>query len=371
MRKKVLKSNRLVFLFIIVITLFVFYYLPSSTPQIEEHVSVKLARHDWFNLHHGRRAGARKSRPDPYKAELLHILASNSLGSSFISDRALVKDPDEDFTTCNSTKSDVKCTMSACFDLSKCDDKKFRVFVYNQTEEAALKELPMSVIYSNILSIIRRDARLTNNPSEACIFILSIDTLDRDKLSSNFVRDLNAIVKNLTHWNNGENHVIFNMYSGSWPSYIENLEFDIGKAVLAKTSFSTKSYRRGFDISFPLFHVNLPHNSSFLPERDPQLALFGRKKYFLTFKGKRYLHGIGSETRDSLYHFNNKRDVFLLTTCKHGINWEEKKDERCDLDNELYEKFDYNDMLYNSTFCLVPRGRRLATYRFLESLKAG
>jgi glucuronyl/N-acetylglucosaminyl transferase EXT1 len=259
--------------------------------------------------------------------------------------------------------------MSSCFNFSKCNEENMRIFVYNQTDTQ--NSLPVSIIYSNILDVLRKQASLTNNPDEACLFVLSIDTLDRDKLSPNFIKDLNSIVKNLTHWNNGENHVIFNMYSGSWPNYIENLEFDTGKAILAKTSLSIKSYRRGFDVSFPLFHVNLPRTNSLVPEQDPNLALFSRKKYFLTFKGKRYLHGIGSETRDSLHHFNNQRDVFLQTTCKHGINWEEIKDERCDLDNELYEKLDYNDMLYNSTFCLVPRGRRLATYRFLESLKAG
>lgn len=174
------------------------------------------------------------------------------------------------------------CTMKTCFNFTKCLDKKnFSIYIYKEHVE---KKKIISTIYQNILDILNTSIYITQNPHEACLFILQLDTLDRDKLSSNFVKNMDKLVQTLPHWNNGENHLIFNLYSGSWPNYAETLEMNTSKAILVKASFSAKTYRPGFDISFPLFHADLPFNNSNVTSAIDQNRFTTSKKYFLTFK---------------------------------------------------------------------------------------
>ena len=57
--------------------------------------------------------------------------------------------------------------------------------------------------------------------------------------------DLNERIQSLPEWNGGENFLIYNLYSGTWPEYLEELYFDIGKAMLAKASISQLNFRQG------------------------------------------------------------------------------------------------------------------------------
>uniref|UniRef100_A0A8C3MKE9 Exostosin like glycosyltransferase 1 n=1 Tax=Geospiza parvula TaxID=87175 RepID=A0A8C3MKE9_GEOPR len=256
-----------------------------------------------------------------------------------------------------------RCRMETCFDLSRCERNGFKVFTYPQE-----RGQPVSETYSKILSSIERSRYHTARPEEACLFILSMDTLDRDRLSEHYVRDLEGKIHSSPLWNGGRNHLIFNLYSGTWPSYGGELGFDPGHAILARASSDSRSFRPGFDVSIPLFPREHPqrggdrgwlHGDSLPP----------KKKFLLVFKGKRYLTGIGSGTRNALHHIHNGKDIISLTTCKHGKDWEKHKDTRCDKDNVDYERFDYQELLHNSTFCIVPRGRRLGSFRFLEALQ--
>jgi len=121
------------------------------------------------------------------------------------------------------------CTMASCFDFSLCEGRPFRLYVY-PLEEA----VPPSSSYMKILAALRESRYYTADPSLACLFVLALDTLDRDPLSQDFVRNMPARLERLPTWRQGQNHLVFNLYSGTWPDYAEDLSFDIGKAILAK-----------------------------------------------------------------------------------------------------------------------------------------
>lgn len=262
-----------------------------------------------------------------------------------------------------------QCTMETCFDFSRCRGPQgFKVYVYPSQQNAQI-----SPLYNQVLTVIRNSPYFTSDPEEACLFVPSMDTLDRDKHSKEFVSDLRPH-SSLPHWNGGRNHLLFVQFSGTWPDYSQQLDFSTGQALLARASFNTNVFRRGFDISIPLMHKEHPgmsakHTGVLSRENSPGF-LPVKRKYLLVFKGKRYLYGEGSRIRSSLHHLHNQEDIVMLTTCKHNQDWVKYTDSRCDLDNALYDRYSYEDLMNNSSFCLIPRGRRLGSFRFLEALQA-
>ncbi len=230
-----------------------------------------------------------------------------------------------------------QCTMGTCFDFSRCGGRHgFKVYVYPEEAEGQMSELFHEILYT-----IKSSPYITMDPEEACLFIPSFDTLDRDEHSSDFVKNLPPLAS-LPYWNGGRNHLIFVQYSGTWPDYSELLDFPTGQAILARASMNIRVYRSGFDISLPLMHKEHPgdsgRHSGILSLVSKPGFMPARRKYLLVFKGKRYLYGQGSRIRSSLYHLHNGRDIILLTTCKHNQDWIKYTDDRCDMDNVLYDR---------------------------------
>uniref|UniRef100_A0A3Q2D6X4 Exostosin-1c-like n=1 Tax=Cyprinodon variegatus TaxID=28743 RepID=A0A3Q2D6X4_CYPVA len=244
---------------------------------------------------------------------------------------------------------DSRCRMETCFDFSRCRRRGregFRVYIYPSEKGERVSES-----YRKILASISESRYYTSDPREACLFVLGIDTLDRDQLSGQFVPNMDERIRSYPSWNDGRNHLIFNLYSGTWPNYTEDLGFNVGQAILAKASLNTEYFRPGFDVSIPLFSKDHPQKGGgrgwLLRNTTPP-----RRKYLLMFKGKRYLTGIGSDTRNALHHIHNGKDIVSMTTCRHGKDWEKHKDARCDHDNLEYESYEYAHLSHR------PQGRR-------------
>ena len=207
------------------------------------------------------------------------------------------------------------CRMSNCFDFSLCDGEFKITIVEPQTNLTKPSD-----IYEKVLSSILESPFYTDKIEDACVKILALDTIDRDPLSTaRFVENLNEKIQEMgSLWNNGQNYLIFNLYSGTWPEYLEELYFDTGKAMLAKASIAHSNFRQGFDISLPLWPISHPTKGKHVASHT--IAKWSpMSKYLVSFKGKRYLHGIGSEVRNALHHIHDGTNSIMLTTCRHGL----------------------------------------------------
>lgn len=274
-----------------------------------------------------------------------------------------------------------QCRLSNCFDMERCKPgQKMGIHIYPQASEVS----SISFTYQKILNVIQSSSYYEPDASKACIFISSNDYLDRDTLSPDFQKNLPVLPPS----NNGKNHIFFNLYSGTWPDYQEMdfAGYNPGYSIIFKASSSYQYYRPDFDISLPLFSRNHPEKGSTYFYNDGEAEnpisneitikkmenkVPSERSNLMVFKGKRYTLGIGSETRNMLHHLHNDRDILIFTTCKHGKRWKDIKDERCSQEIINYDKYDYQALLANSTFCLIPRGRRLGSFRFLEALSVG
>lgn len=220
------------------------------------------------------------SEPLPSFGQSLH---NHSLLEWELSQLADPEDSPEDVQR----KRPKNCRMETCFDFSRCQ-KDFRVYVYPEEPLNSLGSTPpLSPNYRKIIAAIKESRYYTPEPDRACLFVLGIDTLDRDSLSDYYVRNVPTRLQRLPHWNNGRNHLIFNLYSGTWPDYVEeSLGFDAGEAILVKASMSEQHLRPGFDVSIPLFHKQFPlraGNTGFVVSNN----FPSNKNYLLAFKGKR------------------------------------------------------------------------------------
>jgi glucuronyl/N-acetylglucosaminyl transferase EXT1 len=102
--------------------------------------------------------------------------------ASYLSMRDIAQMPRQTTTPGLSQTKSKHCRMETCFNFSRCAEDRFRVYIYPYDES-----LVPSDSYAKILNAVTESAYFTAEAEESCLFVLSLDTLDRDVLSQ--VRD--------------------------------------------------------------------------------------------------------------------------------------------------------------------------------------
>lgn len=130
------------------------------------------------------------------------------------------------------TKKNDKCTYYDCFNVYKCNHggtSNLFIYIYPTKHYVDEKNIPigsfMSKEYFEVLTTIQKSPYFTSNPEKACIFVPSMDILNQNRFRT---EETSYALSSLPHWNQGENHFLFNMISGASPDYSTVVELHSG-----------------------------------------------------------------------------------------------------------------------------------------------
>lgn len=240
------------------------------------------------------------------------------------------------------------CTFWDCFNVYRCGRSghdKITIYIYPLIDYQLEDGSSISKIsreFYDMLEVIRGSKYYTTNPDDACILVPSIDTLNQYSFDSKHV---SRALHSLEFWNNGENHLIFNMLAGSAPSYNTVVDLSTGKSMIAGSGFDTWTFRYGFDISLPLYSEISTHINNTQPLRKQFLIISSQTNMPYNFLSE--LKKIASSSNDLL----------LLEKCASSL---------CQYKTRV--RYEYPKVLKSGLFCLVVRSARLAQTVLLEAI---
>ncbi|XP_073204168.1 exostosin-2 isoform X4 [Lepidochelys kempii] len=168
-------------------------------------------------------------------------------------------------------RGDLSCRMHTCFDVYRCGfnpKNKIKVYIYSLKkyvdEYGMLVSNTISREYNELLTAISDSDFYTDDVNRACLFVPSIDVLNQNTLR---VKETAQALAQLSRWDRGTNHLLFNMLPGGPPDYNTALDVPRDRALLAGGGFSTWTYRQGYDVSIPVYSPLSVEVE--LPERRP------------------------------------------------------------------------------------------------------
>jgi Exostosin family len=232
------------------------------------------------------------------------------------------------------------CTVSTCFNLSRCRNDALTVYV-NTTGYHALLDFARDASVINITRVY--------NHQDACLVLVTGDLYSSA-----------SEMKEALHWQeDGRNHILWNLsqfpflpkLTGDGPFSL----FHVGHAAIASESLTLAQLRLGYDISLPLRRRWGRTTESVDIHRD--------RKYLLCFRGS-----IQNSQHPYYQHrwlaaeYWNDPDVIVDVQCKRIKFMGAKK--------EVVKPYElpsssYDDMLWNSTFGFAPGGSGVSSFRNL------
>ncbi|XP_010610816.1 exostosin-2 isoform X2 [Fukomys damarensis] len=259
-------------------------------------------------------------------------------------------------------RGDLSCRMHTCFDVYRCGfnpKNKIKVYIYSLKKYVNELGVPVSSTisreYNELLSAIADSDYYTDDISRACLFVPSIDLLSQHALP---IRETAQALAQLSRWDRGTNHLLFNMLPGGPPDYNTALDVPRDRALLAGGGFSTWTYRQGYDVSIPVYSPLSAEVA--LPEKGP-----GPRRYLL-LSSQMAIH---PEYREELEALQAKHGeaVLVLDKCTNLSEGVPSVRKRC----HKHQVFDYPQVLQEATFCVVLRGARLGQAVLSDVLQAG
>ena len=269
-----------------------------------------------------------------------------------------------------------RCTLAKCLDFRNCKGDPIKISITHSATKFSY-EYSKTEIYAKILEIVKKSRFYTDNPFEACLFLPSIDTL----CHSNNCDPSEPIMEHLLHslptWNpSGNNHLLFEISDRDTTKY--NSENAIG----LRSSWSHQWYRHLYDVAIPPLPNIQTHTLSniernlYSTNATTLTTAVDKRRVLVSFKGS--LHDELFQTRLKLTMLNNDDNVIIITKC-HKSHWGNKEVDTnhdfCMAQNKSYyskeQKYDYEWLLLNSEFGIVPRGLGLHSNRLIEVLAAG
>lgn len=258
------------------------------------------------------------------------------------------------------------CTFWDCFNIYRCGQKdpdKISIYVYPlkiYTDTGGKQAYTLTQEYYEILKTIIDSRYYTPNANDACIFVPSIDTLNQNLFDTILV---SKALATLNYWENGENHLLFNMLPGQYPEFNTVFDVNTDKALIAGAGFDSWTYRSGFDISLPIWSPTL---------KNLNIQVNEKSKKYLLIATQLNLHPHHIRLLREMAFDNN--DVLVLQSCQStskNNKFDEigdvlMKDTRCNFING--REHSYPQILEQGKFCLIGRSLRLSQPEFLEIL---